>query len=136
MCKQHLLGEHVELHMFIGTLKRKISVWGYLDNGLFEPRSIYTRHEVLVKEMLARGGRHQSPLEVIDLPFSEEVWGTTVNTIENLEELCERCDACRARIHAVWSHAADLGVAIDERLDPLVLGRAPLPSPIQGSPYR
>lgn len=44
MYRQHLLGEHVEIHMFIGTMKRKCSVWGYLRNNLLEMESIVSRH--------------------------------------------------------------------------------------------
>lgn len=51
MCRQHLLGEHVEIHMFIGTLNRKKSVKGYLEKGLLEIHNLYARHEILVEEM-------------------------------------------------------------------------------------
>jgi hypothetical protein len=44
MCRQHLLGEHVEIHMFIGTLNRKKSVKGYLEKGLLEIHNLYARH--------------------------------------------------------------------------------------------
>jgi len=30
MCNKHLFGEHVEHHMFIGTLERKKSINGYI----------------------------------------------------------------------------------------------------------
>ena len=34
MCNKHLFGEHVEHHMFIGTLERKKSINGYIRNDL------------------------------------------------------------------------------------------------------
>ena len=48
MCRQHLLGEHVEIHMFIGTINRRKSVQGYLEKGLLEIHNLYNRHEDLV----------------------------------------------------------------------------------------
>lgn len=33
LCDKHLLGEHVEHHMFIGTLRKNKSIQGYLDKG-------------------------------------------------------------------------------------------------------
>ena len=62
MCKNHLLGEHREIHTFIGTLKRNISINGYINNDLLEPISIYNRHEELVREMKRRGYNHNSDL--------------------------------------------------------------------------
>lgn len=37
MCQQHLLGEHVEMHMLIGAMKKGTSMAGYCQNGLMEP---------------------------------------------------------------------------------------------------
>lgn len=62
MCNKHLLGEHLELHMFVGSIKKGRSIQGYLDNGLIEPQNIEERHKVLVIEMLMRGMKHNSPL--------------------------------------------------------------------------
>lgn len=64
MCRKHLLGEHVELHMFVGTIKKGISIQGYIDNGLVNPRMIKKRHKELVKEMERRGYNHNSPLKI------------------------------------------------------------------------
>jgi len=58
MCRQHLLGEHVEIHMFVGTLSRGKSVKGYLEKGLLEVHNLYWRHEELVEEMKRRGTVH------------------------------------------------------------------------------
>ena len=62
MCRKHLLGEHVELHMLVGTLQRRKRVDGFVANGLIEPLAIRERHGALVKEMERRGYRRQSPL--------------------------------------------------------------------------
>ena len=34
MCRKHLLGEHVEHHMFVGTINKRISIVGYLRDNL------------------------------------------------------------------------------------------------------
>jgi len=64
MCRKHLLGEHVETHMFLGTFKKKIKVTGYLQNNLLEPRKVKKRHDQLAKEMLSRDYNHNSPLQL------------------------------------------------------------------------
>jgi len=62
LCQKHLFGEHVELHMFIGTLKRKISISGYIENNLLEILSIEQRHSELLTEIIDRKYNHKSPL--------------------------------------------------------------------------
>ena len=50
LCRYHLLGEHLETHMFAGHLKKKKRVDGYLRNNCFEPKSLVFRHEYLARE--------------------------------------------------------------------------------------
>ena len=47
MCSQHLLGEHNEIHMLIGSLSRKKNVSGFLMKRIIEPGSIRTRHDAI-----------------------------------------------------------------------------------------
>ena len=94
MCRQHLLGEHVEIHMFIGAISRGKSVKGYLEKGFLEVHNMYARHEELVEEMKRRGYRHCSDVE--------EKWRTAekrgaVDRKKNLEELLKRCPRCKRR---------------------------------------
>lgn len=93
LCDKHLLGEHLEMHMFAGTIKKKVSLNGYIKNGLVDLRLINQRHDALVKEMVSRDINHKSPLEYIE-PIEEG----NVNVEENLKELCKRCPSCRRRI--------------------------------------
>ncbi len=55
MCRKHLLGEHVEIHMMVGTLLKGRSIDGFLERGLLEPQSARIRHDALAAEMQARG---------------------------------------------------------------------------------
>ena len=65
LCRNHLLGEHRELH----------AIWSVIVNGKTgyarhpetlrwkgKLKALYCRHEALVSEMTARGYRHRSPL--------------------------------------------------------------------------
>jgi len=89
MCRQHLLGEHVEMHMFAGTINEGKSIQGYLDNQLIEVHNIQKRHNKLVKEMKRRKMKHNSPLN-----FKSEKIGY-VDTELNELVLKERCKECK-----------------------------------------
>ncbi len=95
MCDQHLLGEHVELHMLVGSLRRKKTITGFLEGGLVELHSIRSRHAELVVEMKSRGFRHASPL-----PSFRAKRAGKVNLKLNLKELARRCASCRSRARA------------------------------------
>jgi len=92
MCQQHLLGEHVEMHMMIGTLKKGRSVQGFVDGGLMEVHNVIRRHDRLAREMVRRGMNHKSPAEKIELHRAGRV-----DVVASLRELKKRCPGCRAR---------------------------------------
>lgn len=92
MCRKHLLGEHVELHMFVGSINKGINIQTYIDTNLCEPNSIISRHEELVKEMLSRGYNHKSPLP--DFVYNDD---TKVDRIKSYEDLIKRCKDCESR---------------------------------------
>ena len=90
LCRKHLLGEHVEMHMFAGTVKAKKSITGYIRKGLVNPRLIKTRHDELAKELESRGYNHQSPLEFNCLNLPEHF----LSIKSNIRELKSRCPIC------------------------------------------
>ncbi|MGH9521359.1 MAG: pyrimidine dimer DNA glycosylase/endonuclease V [Terriglobales bacterium] len=90
MCRKHLLGEHVELHMLAGSLRRGTGMRGFIENKLIELHSMRRRHTELVREMERRGFRHASPL--VRVPNRR---GGRVNRTANLMELARRCADCR-----------------------------------------
>lgn len=97
MCRKHLLGEHVEHHMFIGHLKQKKAVDGYIQNNCFEPKSLYSRHDLLVQEMLKRGYNHNSPINIMELDILYlpiEYQNTRVDRLTSLRDLLSRCSEC------------------------------------------
>lgn len=73
LCRQHLLGEHRELHGLWNILVR-IEIDGDSPEAVGYARhpetlrwlghrpALYKRHEELVREMIGRGFRHKSPL--------------------------------------------------------------------------
>jgi hypothetical protein len=96
LCRNHLLGEHVECHMFVGTLNKGASIKGYIDKGLLEIHNLKRRHSSLVSEMKRRGFLHNSPL-----PKYKNKKRGRINIIENLDCLSERCSKCRDLIMEV-----------------------------------
>jgi len=100
MCRQHLLGEHAEIHMFIGTISRGYSVKGYLEKGLLEVHSLYDRHDELVREMKHRNYRHYSTIS--------ETWKQarmlgSIDKDKNLKQLIMRCSRCRERYERMFT---------------------------------
>lgn len=101
LCMQHLLGEHVELHMLVGTILAGVSIQGYLDKGLLEPMMIRERHEALAQEIKRRANGKKSMVHSSALPdysFPEMKLGF-VDAESNYLELAHRCPDCRKRIH-------------------------------------
>lgn len=97
MCTQHLLGEHAETHMFVGTINKGISIRGYVEGNLCEPSSIRERHDELAEEMVRRGYNHNSPLREIEIELDPGFSDARIDKAAALEELLHRCDACRER---------------------------------------
>jgi hypothetical protein len=94
MCRKHLLGEHVEIHMMAGTLIRRRSIDGFLERGLLEPQNARARHDELVAEMEARGFTHRSPLP----KFPRYKRPGEISRERAEAELAARCPDCRKLI--------------------------------------
>ncbi len=100
MCRKHLLGEHVEMHMFLGALTLGKKLDGYICSGFVEIHNIKGRHDELVREMVRRGYRHNSP--IVDSPFL--VRSGFVDSQKSYEELRFRCAECERRIKQSVNH--------------------------------
>lgn len=98
LCRQHLLGEHKELHQLVDTVLRKKSIAGYIERNLIDPSTVYSRHMILSFELKRRGYKHESPMseKVIKLmrPFGKIV----VDIRANENELIKRCPECLKNI--------------------------------------
>jgi hypothetical protein len=63
--RQHLLGEHAELHCIVGALLSKYKAYrNHPETLRFKDRieQLYARHSEQVAEMVKRGYQHNSPL--------------------------------------------------------------------------
>jgi hypothetical protein len=102
LCRQHLLGEHRELH----------ALWTILTTGrdgyARHPETIrwrgklaalYARHEALVAEMTRRGYRHHSPLDPA-LATGDPVQADFVDSPER-QALLLRAKGCVCNVGAV-----------------------------------
>lgn len=107
MCRKHLLGEHVEIHMLIGAILKGKSLKGYIHKNLIEIESIEERHQELVEEMLARGYKHNSPLpEIADIYqgtfyLDYDIVYHKINKEESLTDLLSRCPECKKRYNRI-----------------------------------
>lgn len=93
LCRQHLLGEHGEIHKFRHNFVKKHKMAGRM--GQIEPARMEERHDELVAEMVQRGYNHQSPYEQPDVSHLPEM---KVNKIDSLYDLYHRCEECKRRI--------------------------------------
>ena len=89
MCTQHLLGEHVEMHMFAGSINKGISIDGYVKNGLVDTCLIQARHEPLACEMMKRGLNHKSPMD-----YRDKLDLQSVDMRKSKADLLMRCTEC------------------------------------------
>jgi hypothetical protein len=99
LCRKHLLGEHVEHHMFHGTIKKRKCLKGYIKNNLLEIASLKKRHDCLSEEMKKRGYNHNTEfVETLDLSYiPEDYLSISINKDDSLKDLLSRCEECRRR---------------------------------------
>lgn len=90
LCRQHLLGEHKELHMLVGSLNKSKNIKGFITDGLVDTSLIIQRHNELVTEMESRGYNHNSPL-----PDFKPVSLGYIDTEYNKADLMDRCVKCK-----------------------------------------
>ena len=106
MCRKHLLGEHVEIHMLLGSLERGRSIDGFVSRGLIEVVSMRSRHDSLAAEMEKRGYSHKSTLSSqptdeylracgYDSVESAVMLGSCVDVSDSIADLSARCPHCR-----------------------------------------
>lgn len=99
MCRNHLLGEHLELHIILSHLVKQRSIKGWIEHNCLEPSALKTRHEQLVREMISREYKHKSPLLIPKNLLSylpKEHRRHKVQIASSLRDLLGRCGACRS----------------------------------------
>lgn len=99
LCRQHLLGEHAELHALWTVLTEDRE--GYREHPETERwegklAALYERHEALVEEMVERGFQHASPLDP-ELATGASVQDAYVDPPEDQEAIL-RGKGCDCRV--------------------------------------
>lgn len=97
MCRQHLLGEHVEIHMMVGALRGGMNIDGFLAHGLLEPSAARSRHRALAAEMTRRGYNHRSPLLGAGR-LTRGQRAAMVDAAKSRRDLAARCKECGGRL--------------------------------------
>jgi hypothetical protein len=98
-CRQHLMGQHVEFHMFLGSLKRKINIDGYIQSNCIEILALNSYHDFCVQEMLRRNYNHRTPLPPISqdiLSYYSNYLSIKVDQQASLHMLLSRCQECKS----------------------------------------
>ena len=103
MCRKHLLGEHVEISMFSGSIRKGVSIEGYIRNNLLEVFSLKKRHDEISEEMVRRGYKHKTDFtekeqsDCLNL-ISETYKNYKIDKEKSLSDLLTRCPECCERI--------------------------------------
>ena len=120
LCSKHLLGEHVEHHMFIGTFKKKLKIDGYIKNNLIEPLSLIKRHNILAWELIRRKfikynkfTEHLTWINenefynLIDY-LPQEQLNYKINQENAINDLLSRCLLCRERYFKLTEYSLNV----------------------------
>lgn len=105
LCRKHLLGEHVEHHMMVGSLRagRIEAFLGHVKRGQIAPRTIYARHQALSLELCARKYNHRSRIDYREVSQLIKIlprwawWHHKPLSESRLLDLLNRCPECKAR---------------------------------------
>lgn len=98
LCKNHLLGEHCEAHMFVGSINKGTSIQGYIDKELVDPSEILNRHDELMHEMICRHMNHGKELPYFNKNLIKgSPYVNPLNESKSLNDLLTRCTECQKR---------------------------------------
>jgi hypothetical protein len=93
LCKNHLLGEHSEIHKHRHNFVKGHKMEGR--QGQIQPDLMQLRHDELAEEMLRRGFKHESPYEQPDITNYRHI---KVDKEKALSDLLNRCEECKKRL--------------------------------------
>ena len=98
LCRNHLLGEHSELHGIWTVLtedRRGYACHPEVLRWKGKLKALYLKHDEIVAEMIRRGYRHNSPLDA-ELATGAEEQDAFVDSLEEQVQILRRkgCD-CR-----------------------------------------
>ena len=101
LCRQHLLGEHNEIHKHKHNFVKHHSIAKRISPVVqIEPDNMEKRHNELVDEMIKRGYNHNSPYSLPDLSYLKLIERFAKIDINNsIIDLINRCPECAKRIN-------------------------------------
>lgn len=101
LCKNHLLGEHGEIHKHRHNFVKKHKISNRITPVVqIEPESMEKRHAELAAEMVERGYNHSSPYEQPDLSYlNDNERYAKVDLNVSYSDLINRCPECAKRIN-------------------------------------
>lgn len=95
LCKDHLLGEHNEIHKAYGGLLNhphgEAIIKGQVEDGNIDTSKMKVHHSVLVDEMKNRGYNHDSPF---NYELTEHYGVGCIDVEQNRVDLSQRCEEC------------------------------------------
>lgn len=100
LCKNHLLGEHGEIHKHRHNFVKRHRISKRIKPIVqIEPENMKIRHDQLAEEMVIRNYNHNSPYELPDLSYlSYDERYAKIDINNSLVDLMNRCADCRERI--------------------------------------
>ncbi len=99
LCRNHLLGEHSEIHKHRPSFVKRHSIAGRISPVvLIVPALMKKRHDELAAEMVKRGYKHNSPYELPDLSYLGNAANVKADIAYNIADLSKRCADCAKRI--------------------------------------
>lgn len=101
LCKNHLLGEHGEIHKHKHIFEKGYKIDGRLTPFVaIEPSQMGNRHNELALEISKRGYNHKSPYIQPDLSkYEDSKVNAKVDLDLSVKELIKRCPECAIRIN-------------------------------------
>jgi hypothetical protein len=99
LCRQHLLGEHRELHALWSIITKNKKAYSNHPETLRwkgKLHALYLRHENLVSEMQKRGYNHNSPLDPL-LATGESRQDTLITSIDEQKDALRK-KGCNCKI--------------------------------------
>lgn len=94
LCLQHLMSEHVQMHMAAKRINKGQNLLGYIMKGMIEPHNVVKRHDELAQELDDRGHHHKTPIEITTTVKEEG----HIDLLKSIKTLAETCLDCRQRI--------------------------------------
>lgn len=107
LCRQHLLGEHRELHGLWNILtqgKRGYATHPETRRWVGKQAALFARHEALVREITRRGYRHATPLDARLATGSSRQHTRLISRGEQYALL--EAKGCRCRVRRVSASGA------------------------------